>query len=199
LIKYLKFDPNCFGSEKFYEEYYRVKCELNELYYKKEYSTQMLSEYYGHPDACNFIKIIKKFIDRRTHSEASKLSIMNKRLEIPSSQKYLNGWHKTWNGKDVYYRSSYELDYCNELDEHKIDYETESQRIKYFDSVRNKWRVAVPDFELKDSHTLVEIKSSYTFDKQNMIDKFKQYMKDGWNVELIYEHKHYPGLQCESI
>ena len=77
----------------------------------------------------------------------------------------------------MFFRSSYEEDFCNELDEVKIDYELESQRIAYFDSTENVERIAIPDFELVDSHTLVEIKSSWTLDRQNMKDRFNAYIK----------------------
>lgn len=62
-------------------------------------------------------------------------------------------------------------------------------RIQYFDTQKNKQRIAIPDFYLPETNTIVEIKSSWTLDIQNMKDKFIAYKKLGYNTKLIYEHK----------
>lgn len=36
---------------------------------------------------------------------------------------------------------------------------------------------------------MVEIKSNYTLNLQNMKDRFKQYKKKGYKVKLIVDHK----------
>lgn len=105
------------------------------------------------------------------------------------NNQYKTGHHTTWNNKKVFYRSSYELDYAEELDDKKIDYEMESLRIQYFDSKKKITRTAIPDFYLPDQNKIVEIKSNYTYDEQNMKDKFKAYKKHGYEIELILEHK----------
>jgi hypothetical protein len=51
-----------------------------------------------------------------------------------SSKNYKACYHITWNEKDVYLRSSYELDYAQYLDENKIDYDVEKLRIEYYDT-----------------------------------------------------------------
>lgn len=78
-----------------------------------------------------------------------------------------------------------------ELDKNKILYEYEKIRIKYEDSQANTWRVAVPDFYLPESNTLVEIKSNYTYNKKNMEDKVTEYKKLGFNFKLVLEHQEY--------
>lgn len=98
-------------------------------------------------------------------------------------------YHITWNNKEVYLRSSYELDFAKELDENKIDYEVETLNIKYWDSQLLKYRKAIPDFYLPETNTIVEIKSSWTYDKQNMIDKKTAYLKAGYNFKLYLNHK----------
>lgn len=105
--------------------------------------------------------------------------------------KFKRGWHITWNGKNVYYRSSYELDFCIQLDADKIDYDMEAIAIEYYDSQRRRLRNALPDFLLIESNTIVEIKSTYTYDRQNMIDKSNQYKKLGYKFKLILDHKEY--------
>jgi predicted nuclease of restriction endonuclease-like RecB superfamily len=52
-----------------------------------------------------------------------------------------------------------------------------------------KQRVAIPDFYLSESNTIVEIKSNWTYDEQNMKDKFKVYKEHGYNFKLILEGK----------
>lgn len=93
------------------------------------------------------------------------------------------------NGKEIYLRSSYELDYAKFLDEHKIKYDVECFHIRYWDNNEKRYRLAIPDFYLIDSNTIVEIKSNYTLDIENMKDKFKEYEKLGFKTKLILEHK----------
>ena len=98
-------------------------------------------------------------------------------------------WHTTWNNKEVYLRSSFELDYAKELDEQQINYDVEYLHIKYWDSKNDKFRCAIPDFYLPNTNTIVEIKSTWTLDKQNMKDKMKAYKDLGYNFKLICDHK----------
>ena len=111
------------------------------------------------------------------------------KVTLQSSTHFQSEWHTTWDGNEVYLRSSYETDYANELDNNHIKYEVECLRIKYFDSVENRYRCSIPDFYLPDTNTIVEIKSSYTLDIQNMKDKFQAYKNSGYNVKLILEHE----------
>ena len=46
-------------------------------------------------------------------------------------------------------------------------------------------RIAIPDIFLFKNNELVEIKSTWTYDEQNMRDKIKVYKKLGYNVRLI--------------
>ena len=61
--------------------------------------------------------------------------------------------------------------------------------IKYFDSQKNEIRRAIPDFYLIDFNTIVEIKSTFTLDIQNMKDKFKSYKEFGYNCKCICDYK----------
>ena len=45
-----------------------------------------------------------------------------------------------------------------------------------------------PDFYIYDTNTIVEIKSSWTLDKQNMIDKFIAYKQLGYNCKCICDN-----------
>ena len=55
-------------------------------------------------------------------------------------------------------------------------------------------RFAFPDFYLPEQNLIVEVKSAFTLDVQNMKDKFLQYKALGYNVDLLYEHMHYPDM-----
>lgn len=102
---------------------------------------------------------------------------------------YKQQWYTTWNGKEVYLHSSYELDYAKELDEQQIDYDVEFKHIKYWDSQKQEYRCAIPDFYIPKDNLIVEIKSNYTLDKQNMIDRKKAYLDLGYKFKLICDHK----------
>jgi len=88
-------------------------------------------------------------------------------------------------------RSTYETDLCEELDVGRIDYIVEPFTLDYYDSVLKKWRFAVPDFYLPENNTIIEVKSVFTYDRQNMIDKAEAYIKEGYDFLLEYEHKTY--------
>ena len=86
-------------------------------------------------------------------------------------------------------RSSYEIEFANLLDENKILYEVEALRINYFDTQRQYERIAIPDFYLPETNTIVEIKSRWTLDLVNMLDKVKEYNENGYDFKLILDHK----------
>ena len=129
-------------------------------------------------------------IPKRNYKESNKLAILNpNKYNREISYQYKSGWHTTWNDKEVYLRSSYELDYAKKLDEQQIDYEVEQLRIKYFNSILNEYKCAIPDFYIPSTNTIVEIKSNYTLNIQEMKDKFKAYKELGYNCKLICDHR----------
>lgn len=125
----------------------------------------------------------------RTKSEGVHVAWQDGKIEPVDCLKYKRGEHTSWEGKTFHYRSSYELDYANLLDAAKIryDYEPKFCRTEYFDSSKNKMRVAVPDFYLPDSNELVEVKSTWTLNLQEMRDKVKAYMDRGYGFRLILD------------
>ena len=190
LIKYFGLDETKLGTIKIYEEFDRIKNMLIEDYYDKELSTVEMAKKYKHNNNRNFNKILNSLkIKRRNLSEAVSLAIKNNNFQLPHNTKYKSGYHTTWNNKHVFYRSSYELDFAKELDEKKIDYEMEKLRILYWDSQLLHQRTAIPDFYLPETNEIIEIKSTWTYDEQNMKDKIKAYKEHGYKVKLILEHK----------
>jgi len=165
---------------------------LSDMYYIKKYSRLQISQILNVDKKSIYIFFIKNNFKLRNLSECISNAIYQGRIEINKKpNQYKCGWHKTWNCKNVYYRSSYELDYCDFLDENKIDYVMESLKIKYFDSILKKERIAIPDFYLLNTNEIVEIKSDWTYDEQNMKDKIISYKKLGYNIKIILEHKEY--------
>lgn len=52
-----------------------------------------------------------------------------------------------------------------------------------------KYHFAVPDFYIPSNNMIVEIKSTFTLNVQEMIDKFRSYKDLGYNVKLILDNK----------
>lgn len=75
------------------------------------------------------------------------------------------------------------------MDEYKIIYDVENLRIRYYDTIKQKERISIPDFYLPDLNMIVEIKSNYTLNLQNIIDKFNEYKNNGYKTKLIVEGK----------
>lgn len=191
LIKF-GFDINTKGTEKIIDEFYRVRNIIEKFYLLNGSNNDKLIEnfnYYGGPS--NFHKILKTLdIQTRNLSEGQLFSLESgNRIDMPQVNSYHDEYHKTWDNNIVYLRSSYETDYANILDDNKIHYEVESLKIKYFDTQLNKERIAIPDFYIRDKNLIVEIKSNFTLDIQNMKDKVISYKNNGYDFKLILEHK----------
>lgn len=191
LIKF-GFDINTKGTEKIIDEFYRVRNIIEKFYLLNGSNNDKLIEtfnYYCGPS--NFHKILKTLdIQTRNLSEGQIFSLESgNRIDMPQVNSYHDEYHKTWDNNIVYLRSSYETDYANILDDNKIHYEVESLKIKYFDTQLNKERIAIPDFYIRDKNLIVEIKSNFTLDIQNMKDKVISYKNNGYDFKLILEHK----------
>ena len=191
LIKF-GFDINTKGTEKIIDEFYRVRNIIEKFYLLNGSNNDKLIEtfnYYGGPS--NFHKILKTLdIQTRNLSEGQIFSLVSgNRIDMPQVNSYHDEYHKTQYNNIVYLRSSYETDYANILDDNKIHYEVETLKIKYFDTQLNKERIAIPDFYIRDKNLIVEIKSNFTLDIQNMKDKVIAYKNNGYDFKLILEHK----------
>lgn len=161
---------------------------LTHFYHNKKNSSGSIKKIFGF--ACsisNVTNMLKSLgIKRRTLSEALQLAVEFNRITLPASRyPYKNGWHTDWQEGKHFYRSSYELSFYEELDQDQMVYETENLRIRYFDSIKNKSRIAIPDIVIEQ--TIYEIKGDYTYNRQNMIDKFAAYKENGYSLILILE------------
>lgn len=194
LIKYFGFDKSKLGKslEIVQNEFNRVRNQLYDLYWNQNLSGRDIMKIYNYPNLYNLTGKIFRYLDipRRTYKDASLNAYINGKMPIIEiNNTYKSQWHTTWNNKEVYLRSSYELDYAKELDIQKVDYEVESLKIKYLNSKDNKYHCAIPDFYIPATNTIIEVKSNYTLDKQEMKDKFKAYRQNGYNCILLLEHK----------
>jgi hypothetical protein len=205
------FDLDSVGTLKIFEEYYRIRELLLKEYFDNNLSPKDIAIKYNYnKNSENILHILKSFgIKTRNLSESEINACLigklnNNVLSSETKYQYKHGWHETWNGKKIYYRSSYELNFAINLDNNKIDYEVEYFRIKYWDSSNKKYRVAIPDFYIPHENKIIEIKSKFTLNKNNIIDKFNEYIKLGFSVLLILENKEYSyddliNLKCEEI
>jgi len=200
------FDITLLETIDIHSEYYRIKDLILKEYFDNNLSPKDIKMKYNYEKNYeNILHILKSFgIKTRNLSESEVNACLNGKLSgtinnIKTKYQFKHGWHTTWNGKKVYYRSSYELKFAQELDERKIEYETEYFRIKYWDSQSLKYRVAIPDFYTIFNNKITEVKSRITFNKQNMIDKFNEYKKLGFDVSLLYENKEYTFDEIHNI
>ena len=185
LIKYFGFDKTKLGTLQVEDEFNRIRNILYDLYWNQEKSFSDIAQIFNYKsNPGNISKFFNYLeIESRSFSQCSILTYLQ------GKQNNKQQWHTTWNNKEVYLRSTYELDYAKELDEYQINYEVEYFHIKYWDSQKQEYRCAIPDFYIPKDNMIVEIKSSWTLDKQNMIDKKKAYVDLGYKFKLICDHK----------
>jgi len=159
---------------------------LVDLYFNKMWSVNDILEKFNIRQNSLYFYFTKNGIKLRNLSNSVRIALLNGKGGGGGNNQYKSGWHTTWNGKQIYYRSSYELNYALELDKKKIPYEVEFKRILYYDTIKKEWRVAIPDFYLPLENKIVEMKSDWTYDEQNMNDKKKAYEEEGYNFELLF-------------
>lgn len=205
-LVYFGFDKNSIGTDRVFEEYERVKRILESEYFVNHLSPSELKEKYHYPKTFENITQILKTMEIKTRSLSSsqKNALLTGRNVLPTSEHeiklgFKQGWHITWEGKKIFYRSGAELKYAELLDEEKVSYDVESLRIVYYDTVKRCNRIAIPDFLLTKTNEIVEIKSKITFCKQNMIDKFKKYKELGYKPRLLYEGVMYNYREMKNI
>ena len=184
---YLGFDSSKKGTNEFYNEFDSVVNKLKEDYFDNELSLTEIANKYK----MNYQTIHMVFknlgIIARTNIEAGYLAVKNGKGNYDNavSFPYKSGYHTTWKGEEVHYRSNYEKEYYSILDEKKVNYEVENLKISYYDTQKKRIRIAIPDIYIKDNNEIIEIKSKWTLDEINMKDKVKAYKKFGYNVKLM--------------
>lgn len=186
------FDKSVIGTDKIINEFYRIRDIIEHEYKINRITDKELKEKYNYKSGnSNFHKILHSLnIKTLNCSEANTISISLGRLTPGFDYKHFKEYlHTSWEGNIYHLRSSYEDIYANELDRNKIKYNYENFRIKYWDSQKQEYRNAIPDFYLINENMIVEIKSSYTLDLQNMKDKKKAYLENGYKFKCICDFK----------
>jgi len=175
-----------YNSEKTFEENNEIALKiLYDLYFNKKLSKINIKNQYNLRENTIYNYFKKNNISLRSSTDAMLSYVLSDRYTlIESNNQYKQGWHTTWDNKQVYYRSSYELRFAEELDIENIPYEMEFKRFLYWNTQNKKWQVAIPDFYLPLENKIVEIKSNYSLNKLEMIDKSNEYKKQGYNFEL---------------
>lgn len=184
------FEESYLGTLEAQVEFDRIREILRSEYWDDELSLNVMAAKYG-KDSKGMWNILDSLnIETRSKQDAQLLSYRKGR-SIPSFRSgfYKSGWHTTWDNKIIFYRSSYELEYAQELDAKKVPYEVEHLRITYYDSKLKKERTAIPDFYLPRSKMIVEIKSRWTLDEDRMRDRIKAYREAGYKVKLFVDKK----------
>lgn len=193
-LQKLGFDISKIGTPEIYDEYFKLNRYLLIEYNVKENSLRSICDKHNMTCETSLCKIMDMYgIKRNDQSYSHVLSFKHNRCKplTDINITYKHGFHTTWDNNQVYYRSSYELEYCKYLDSKKIHYEMEYLRIPYFDSEMNRLRIAIPDFYIPSKNLLIEIKGDYTYSKQNMIDRFRAYKQNGYDYQLVLEGKNY--------
>lgn len=187
LIKFFGFNKDKLGTSEAETEFNRVKKNIEDLYWKENMSSKDIAKKFNFPSKHSITQTVFKFLDikPRSHKQATSNAFYTGKMRNVVFNQYKCEWHKSWNGKFFFLRSSYETDYANKLDTLKVEYEVESLRIEYYNSAKREYRCAIPDFYLPNTNTIVEIKSKWTLDTQEMKDKIKSYLENGYNFKLI--------------
>lgn len=193
------------GTEKIFEEFERIKnIYYNEYWTLKKSILNIIEEHNFDISQKTMYNIFDHLgISRRSSSESQIVSVLSGRNYLSSgditSKLVKSIKHISWNGKNFSLKSSYEEDYAKELDLLKVDYEFESLKIEYFDSSIDKTRIAIPDFYLPKTKEIIEIKSDFTLDIQEMKDRFTAFISLGYSPRLILEHEEIDLYNIENI
>lgn len=205
-LSHFGFDMGKLGTTDVFKEYEKVKTLLLTEYFENRLSPKDLKEKYEYPKTYENITHLLKSMDFNTRnlSESQINAFLVGKTTLPTVEEnkglyFHSGYHTTWQGETIFYRSGSELKYAMELDKQNIPYKVEDLRIEYYDTIKGCERVAIPDFHLTAANEIVEVKSRITFNKQNMIDKFKKYEELGYSSKLLYEGKMYSKEEINTI
>jgi len=171
-------------------EFLKIQSMLYSEYHINGESMLTLMKKFNIPSSKTMDIIFRIFdIKSRSFSESTINALQTQRATPRVNPSFVVIYHTSWTGEIFCLRSSYEVEYAKILDKQKIKYVVESLRIKYYSTVENRYRIAVPDFYLPESNTIVEIKSTYWLNSEEMRNKRDAYIELGYKFKLILEHQ----------
>ena len=171
-------------------EFLKIQSMLYTEYHVKCESMLTIMKTFGIPSSRTMDIIFRLFdIEARSFSAANSNSIATNR-SIPFGGKTVTHiYHTSWFGEVFYLRSTYEQEYASLLDASQTKYFVEHLRIKYYNKKQNRYRMAIPDFYLPDTNAIVEVKSTYWLDVDEMIEKKTAYIDLGYKFHLQLDHQ----------
>ena len=122
-------------------------------------------------------------IESRSFSKSIRMAFKKGKLVPNNKSMFHNGAHEDWQGNEWYLRSSYEFLAANILDNLEIEYEVETMRVTYDDNGTE--RTYIPDFYLPNFNLVIETKSSYFVEQDNVKAKQKAIIDGGYSFLLL--------------
>jgi very-short-patch-repair endonuclease len=127
----------------------------------------------------------KNGIKIRTFSESQVNAYIMERKKVSNKNNYKCGYHTTWFGDVIYYRSTYEKRMMEILDQKKEFYLYEKLRFKF--QFENQTKIYIPDFYLPKRNLIIEVKGEW-FQKRDKIKndiKQKIILNDGYYFIMV--------------
>jgi len=168
------------------EKYNTIHPSKNKFVIEKRKKTNL--EKYGYDNPAKNHEIKQK--TKKTNLKKYGYDWPNQNINVYNKIK--TSMFKTKKYKNLYYKSSYELDFIKFCENNDIEI-FNAPTIKYI--LNDKPKVYFPDFYLPRYNLIVEIKSSYTYNKELELNLIKKEwtIKDGYNFIFIKD-KNYNGL-----
>lgn len=174
-----------FSNTNIEREYLKIQSILYTEYHILCESMLTIMKKFNIPSSKTMDTLFKLFdIESRSLSNSALLAVEKERSTLRTNKTFTNIYHTSWFGEVFFLRSSYELAVAKYFDSNQTKYQVEALRIKYFDITENKYRIAIPDFYLPETNTIVEVKSTYWYDQTNMDNKRIAYKILGYNFQL---------------
>ena len=171
------------------QEYLKVQSLLVSRYHIQNGSMITIMKEFQIPSSRTMDILFREFdITARSTRDAATLSVQEGRsTPLENLHTFVHIWHSTWDGKSFLLRSSLEEKLAKLLDAEKVCYEVECLRVKYFDEQNITFRTAAPDFYIPQDNRIIEVKSAYWLDEQNMRAKVDAYRKLGYSFSLYLD------------
>lgn len=168
-----KFCPDCHKLKQNITLFKKLEVLENNLQISNEKALKVLTKEYF-TNKLGLIQIKEKYeimfntvhfffkkngIDLRNFSNAQKLAIKTGRKITPLNPKFETGYHITWYGKKIFYRSSYERRMMEILDSKREIYFYETLKIEY--DFKGEKNVHITDFYLPEKNLVIETKGEW--------------------------------------